>query len=113
MSAPHASPHGRGHDAAHGEHPTRGTFVTIFLTLGFLTVIEVFVPEVYDAEWNRTTKMLLLVLLAVGKALLVAMYFMHLKWEKTWVKWIALMPAYMGLAAIILMCEQVFRGHVR
>jgi len=93
---------------AHG--PTKSTFVTIFLVLGFLTVVEVLVPTVYSAEWNRNTKMLLLVMLAVGKALLVASYFMHLKWEAKWIRWIAAMPVYMGVFAVLLMCEQAYRN---
>lgn len=103
-----APTHDAAHDAAH-DHPTRGTFVTIFLVLAFLTVVEVFVPQVYAAPWNHNTKMLLLVLLASGKALLVALYFMHLKWEKPWIKWIALTPAYMGVFAVLLMVETAFR----
>ena len=87
----------------------RGTFVAVFLTLGLLTVLELFVPEVYSAEWNSTTKMLLLCILAIAKAMLVGYYFMHLKWEKPWLKWIALMPVYMGAAVIIIMLESVYR----
>ena len=79
------------------------------LVLGILTVFEVYVPTVWSAEWNKTTKMLLLVILAVSKALLVGLYFMHLKWEKPWLKWIALMPAYMAIATILLMLEVVYR----
>ena len=104
----HAAP-AHGADEHAGDHPTRSTFVTIWLVLAFLTVIEVFVPQVYAARQEATLKMLLLVLLASGKALLVALFFMHLKWEKPWIKWIALMPAYMGFAAIILMLEEHFR----
>ncbi len=106
---PHGS-HGAGdaHGAAHG--PTRATFITIWLTLGFLTAIEIMVPRVYSASWNHNTKMLLLVFLAVGKAMLVALYFMHLKWEKPWLKRIALLPAYMGIAAILLMIEEAWRN---
>ena len=48
-------------------------------------------------------------ILAVSKAWLVALYFMHLKWEKPWLKWIALMPAYMGVATVLLMLETVYR----
>ena len=87
----------------------RGLFVTVFLVLGFLTIIEVYVPSVYSAEWNQTTKALLLCILAIAKAVLVAMYFMHLKWEKPWLKWIALMPVYMGFAVIIIMLESLYR----
>ncbi|MGQ0553310.1 MAG: cytochrome C oxidase subunit IV family protein [Planctomycetota bacterium] len=102
----HASAGGHG-AAAHG--PTTSTFVTIWLVLAFLTVVEVFVPQVYSAPWNHHTKWMLLTMLAVGKAVLVAAYFMHLKWEKAWLKYIAMMPVYMGLAAVILMVEQAFR----
>ena len=116
--APHATHDPPAHDAhgaaheAHGGHPTTSTFITIWLVLGFLTIVELAVPQVYDAEWNRHTKWILLVLLAVGKALLVGLYFMHLKWEAKWLKWIALMPVYMGVAAVLLMCEEVWRGSV-
>ena len=112
------SKHDHGHDhaahgheahAEHGDHPTRATFFTVFLVLTFLTVVELAVPNVYSARWNHHTKMLLLVMLASGKAILVALYFMHLKWEKPWLRWIALMPAYMGVAAVLLMLEEHFR----
>jgi caa(3)-type oxidase subunit IV len=108
----HAQAQGAAHGEAHGDHPTTSTFVTIWLVLAFLTVVEIFVPQVYSAEWNRHTKMLLLVIFAVGKATLVGAYFMHLKWEAAWLRWIALMPVYMGIAAVILMCEEAFRGAV-
>ncbi|HZM01369.1 MAG TPA: cytochrome C oxidase subunit IV family protein [Planctomycetota bacterium] len=108
----HAAAHGDAQGAAHHDHPTTSTFITIWLVLAFLTVVELAVPQVYDAEWNRHTKMLLLVLLALGKATLVGLYFMHLKWEKPWLKWIALMPMYMGVAAVLLMCEEAWREMV-
>jgi len=87
----------------------RAMFFTVFATLGFLTLVEIYIPEIYASEWNSTTKMLLLCILAVTKAWLVAVYFMHLKWEKPWLKWIALMPAYMAVAAILLVLETVYR----
>ena len=101
------------HGGGHGGHPTTSTFITIWLVLAFLTVVELAVPQVYSAEWNRHTKWVLLVLLAISKAMLVGLYFMHLKWEAKWLKYIALMPCYMGVAAVLLMCEEVWRGLVR
>jgi cytochrome c oxidase subunit 4 len=93
---------------SHGENSV-GTYVTVFLVLGFLTIIELFVPEVYSGEARQHTKMLLLVFLAVAKAMIVAYFFMHLKWETKWMKWIALTPVYMGIFAILLMLESVYR----
>jgi cytochrome c oxidase subunit IV len=110
-----AASHGDAHDPAHGHGeaahgPSKSTFITIFLVLAFLTVVEVAIPQVYSAPHNHHTKMLLLVSLAIGKALLVALYFMHLKWETPWLRRIALMPAYMGGAAVILMIETAWRS---
>ena len=105
-----ADPHGDPHAGAHG--PKTSTFITIWLVLGFLTIVELAVPQVYDADWNRHTKWVLLVILAVSKATLVGLYFMHLKWERPWLKYIALLPAYMGVAAVLLMCEEAWRGTV-
>jgi len=98
---------------AHGgeeQHSHKATYFTIFFVLTFLTIVEVFVPQVYSSEWNSNTKMLLLIILAVAKASLVGLYFMHLKWEKPWLKYIALMPAYMGIFTVLLMLEAVYRG---
>jgi len=99
----HATTHGDG------KHSMRAVLVTVFLVLGFLTVLELYVPSMYSAAWNGHTKMILLTLLASAKALLVAYYFMHLRWEKPWLRYIAAMPLYMGAAVIIIMLETVYR----
>ena len=104
-----------GHEASqepqeHGGHGNMvGTYISIFLVLSFLTVLEVFVPTVYSSEWNSTLKMILLCILAFAKAILVASYFMHLKWELAWVKWIAALPIYMGIFVIVIMLETAYR----
>ena len=115
----HDSTHGaaKGHggtskDERH-KQSQKATFFTVFAILAIFTVIEVFVPRVYASEWNQNTKMLLLCILAISKAALVGLYFMHLKWERPWLKWIALMPVYMGIFAILLMLETVYRQLVR
>ena len=87
----------------------KGKYITVFLTLTFLTVVEVFIPSVYASEYDHNLKMLLLVFLAVGKAILVALFFMHLDHEKPWVKFIAVTPVYMGVFAILLMLESLYR----
>jgi caa(3)-type oxidase subunit IV len=67
------------------------------------------VPSVYSSGWSDTTKMLLLCILAITKAGMVAAFFMHLKYEHKWLRWIAYMPIYMGFAVIIIMLESVYR----
>ena len=99
-----------GPDQASGEKQTqKALYITIFLVLGFLTLLEVFVPSVYSAEYSGNTKMLILCFLAILKASLVAMFFMHLDHEKKWVRWIACMPIYMGVAVILIMLESIYR----
>jgi len=93
-----------------GEHTNQvGTYVTVFLILAFLTVVELYVPDIYSGPERQHPKMILLVFLAVAKAMIVAYFFMHLKWEKPWLTWIAIMPVYMGLFAILLMLESTYR----
>ena len=60
----------------HKEHPK---YMNIFWWLLALTVIEV---AVAIPEYATVLKALLLIGLACGKAILVANYFMHLKFEK-------------------------------
>ncbi|MFT4538771.1 MAG: cytochrome c oxidase subunit 4 [Planctomycetota bacterium] len=95
------------HSVEHQSH--RAQYVTIFMILTVMTIFEVFVPEVWSAEWSVTSKMLLLVILAFSKAALVALYFMHLKSEKPWLRWIGYSPLYMGGAVIIIMLESYYR----
>jgi cytochrome c oxidase subunit IV len=113
MTETHETPaaHPDGHPDEHKHHGSTspGMIITILLVLAFLTVIEVFIPRVYSADHSAHTKMLLLNMLAFGKATIVAAFFMHLKWEKPWLKYIALMPAYMGVFAILLMIESFYR----
>jgi cytochrome c oxidase subunit 4 len=104
---PSANPHHSAHPVEHQSH--RAEYISIFLILSFLTFLELYVPSVYGAEWSGTTKMLLLCILAFTKAALVFYYFMHMKDETKWVRWIGYTPIYMGMAVIIIMLETSYR----
>ncbi len=56
-------------------HPN---YWAIWAYLLVLTVAEVGVAQL---GWNKTVLILVLVVMAVWKAVLVALYFMHLRWE--------------------------------
>ena len=73
-------------DNAHQEP----NYMNIFWALTALTVIEVVIPLL--GMFPRMTNGMILVTLAVIKATLVALYFMHLKFEKSALGWIALTP---------------------
>lgn len=73
-------------------------YMAVFLLLAVLTVIEI------GVVYLPTTKLviaILLVGLALSKAVLVAMYFMHLKFEKRTLGIIALTPLILCTLLII------------
>ena len=65
------------------------TYFRVFFLLGALTLLEVGVIYMPIPHFAIVTT---LVILAVVKATMVAMYYMHLATEKTTLKWIALTP---------------------
>ena len=69
-----------GHDAEdHGPaHPSDKQYVMIGLILGVLTLIEVGLYYFELAAFNNVA----LILLAIGKFILVVMFFMHLKFDR-------------------------------
>ena len=83
--------------AAH-EHPSPSYWL-IFFALLILTVIEVFVGTWFGLKGLGLV--LTLVVLAVVKAGLVGLYFMHLRYERLRVALITVIPTLMGVAFVI------------
>jgi cytochrome c oxidase subunit 4 len=81
-------------------------YVIIFILLGVLTVMELAVPELKIAY---AKKAIALTLLALAKAFMVGYYYMHLKDEKGWLKFIALIPLSAALYFIMVALESVYR----
>jgi caa(3)-type oxidase subunit IV len=92
--APQAAPHDA--PVAHGSH--KKTYIKIFVWLTILTAIEVGLAL---SPLNRFVMISLLVALAVVKAALVAMYFMHLRFEKKTLALIVMTPIV--LAGILIL----------
>ena len=76
----------------------RPNYVLIWLYLFVLTVAEVALA--FELPVSRNVKLLLLLFLAVWKALLVALFFMHLKFERWRLRLIFIVP--LPLAAILV-----------
>lgn len=81
-----------GHD---GAHPN---YWAIWAYLLVLTVIEVLVARL---PWNKQLLIVLLLGMAIWKALLVALYFMHLRWEGMRVRIFAIAPLPLTIIVII------------
>lgn len=75
----------------HTAHPTKKTYVMIFIWLTVLTAIEVAVAAVPMPE---VIQIGLLVGIAIVKAALVVLYYMHLRYDSFWYWIILLVPVF-------------------
>jgi caa(3)-type oxidase subunit IV len=102
MTAPTHDPHD-AHGAA-APHDHRKDYFRIFWVLTILTVVEVGVT--YLTMLPKSVIATLLVGLATTKAAFVALYYMHLKYEKRSLLWLAAVPFPLaGLYAAFLMLD--------
>ena len=83
-------------ETAHRKHPP---YLLIWLYLALLTVAEVLLA--LELPFSQNVKLILLLFLAVWKALLVALFFMHLKFERWNLRILAIVP--LPLAAIFIL----------
>jgi len=83
-------------ETAHRKHPP---YLLIWLYLALLTVAEVVLA--LELPMSQSMKLLLLLGLAVWKAVLVALFFMHLKFERWHLRVLAIVP--LPLAAIFIL----------
>jgi cytochrome c oxidase subunit 4 len=87
------------------EAHSTGNYLKIFYILLALTIVEV------AMVYMHLPKMLLvslLIVLAVWKAALVAMHFMHLKFEKKTLALIALSPFVLCVFLILMLLPDIF-----
>jgi cytochrome c oxidase subunit IV len=83
-------------------HPN---YMAIFWWLAILTVVEV---GVIYLPLSKVTIAVLLCVLALTKAALVAMYFMHLKFESKTLGWIAVTPLAIATLLIFVLLPDGF-----
>ncbi|MGH7507516.1 MAG: cytochrome C oxidase subunit IV family protein [Longimicrobiales bacterium] len=89
-------------DAGHATAHKAPRYMMVWLLLFILTVAEVLVAFV--SHLPETVAILVLLALAVWKALLVALYYMHLKFEprKLWVVVLVPLPLIAILLGVVL-----------
>ncbi len=110
MSDPHAeTAHASTpQQSAHGSHATRKQYFVIFFALALLTLLEVGVAKAPGI--GKHSMLLALVLLAVTKAALVGLFFMHLKWETKILQWMVLIPLVLpAIYAVVLVADAMAR----
>jgi len=90
-------------ESATHKHPN---YVLIWAYLAILTVVEVGVA--FISHFSKATLIAILLFFAIWKALLVALYFMHLKFERWNLRTIALIPVPLALILIIIVLQEGF-----
>ena len=78
----------------------------IWFALAALTALELTVAFL---PWGKLTLILILIGLAVWKALLVALYYMHLRWEKGRLRLLAAAPLPFTVILVIAVLQEHFR----
>ena len=82
------------------KHPN---YMLVWLGLAVLTAVEVGVAFL---PWSKTAIILVLIALAIWKALLVALYFMHLKYEKKPLRILAVAPLPLAVILVVAVIQE-------
>lgn len=82
-------------------------YMAVFFVLAVLTVIELVIPGLKNASYFFKASSL--TFLAVAKAFVVAYYYMHLKEETRWMKFIAAVPISAAVYATVVILESMYR----
>jgi cytochrome c oxidase subunit IV len=87
----------------HEEHGSMSTYVSVFVALLICTVISVAVGSSATLR-EKTPGVMMAAMMAVStvKALLVILFFMHLKWEASW-KYVLTIPCCIMSVFLLLM----------
>ena len=89
-----------GDPAPAHKHPP---YIGIFFVLAVLTAVELGVAFL---PWPKTVIVLLLLGLAVWKALLVALYYMHLRFEPTRLRILAVAPLPLAVILVVAVIQE-------
>ena len=76
-------------------------YFAVFLVLGVVTLFEINVPAFGAYGVPKGVQILMLMATAVAKGALVALYYMHLKYEPLVLRYVPLVP--LGLVAILVL----------
>lgn len=91
------------HDDHSGEHHgSYSTYMAVFVALLILTAMSFFIGNSSIKETAPTVAWAAMMAVSCGKAMLVMLFFMHLKWEANW-KYVLTIPASLMSIFLVLM----------
>ena len=76
-------------------------YFAVFVMLGVVTLFEINVPGLGAYGIPKIVQITMLIATSVAKATLVALYYMHLKYEQLVLRYVPLVP--LGLVAILIL----------
>jgi caa(3)-type oxidase subunit IV len=82
----------------------------VIVTLAVLTAIEFGISYAMHSFLPFVLGVLLLVGIAAWKAVLVARFFMHIKYDPKILAWIAVLPVFLGSPIVLLVGFDLIRG---
>lgn len=92
---------------AHSQHKShKKEYIIIFVVLAVLTGLEIWLAELSMSAIKKGSG---LTFLAIAKAFLVAYYYMHLKDETKWMRFIAAIPIMAAVYATVLCLEAIYK----
>ncbi|MBY0515948.1 MAG: cytochrome C oxidase subunit IV family protein [Bacteriovoracaceae bacterium] len=92
--------------SAEVHHSHKAEYFKVFAVLTVLTIVELIIPPLklkYILHASSLTG------LAIGKAAIVGYFYMHLKEETRWMKFVALIPISAVAYAVMVILESLYR----
>ncbi|MFQ5908520.1 MAG: cytochrome C oxidase subunit IV family protein [Thermoplasmata archaeon] len=84
--------------AAAVREPLKRPYIPVFIALGILTFIEV---QILGLDIGKASQVFLLMVFAIGKAALVVLYYMHVRYEPRALALIAFVPLFLAIALLV------------
>jgi cytochrome c oxidase subunit 4 len=75
-------------------------YSVVFVALFVLTIVELYVGDIFE---DKTAQVAALIALMMAKALLVVLYYMHLRWESRVLRWLVLLPFLAALFFVTIL----------
>jgi cytochrome c oxidase subunit 4 len=75
-------------------------YTVVFVALFVLTILELYVGDIFK---EKNAQVAALIALMMAKALLVVLYYMHLRWESRVLRWLVLLPFLAALFFVTIL----------
>ena len=75
-------------------------YSVVFVALFVLTILELYVGDLIE---GKNPQVAALIALMMAKAILVVLYYMHLRWESRVLRWLVLLPFFAAIFFVTIL----------